>query len=72
MTFQNTFCEDIRNLINIKVNGYISIFFHQFSKGNNICDFMFASLEEKNPLKMGSTLKGKNLLLREQILSFKS
>ena len=47
MIFQNTFCEPIRNLINIKVNGYISTFFHQFSKGNNISDFLFASLEEK-------------------------
>ena len=40
-----------------------------FLQGNNFCDFLFASLDEK-PLE--STLKGKNLLPRLQILSFKS
>ena len=52
--------------------GYISvIFFLIYAKGNNFWDFMVASLDEAL-LKRGSTLKGKNLLLEEQILSFKS
>ena len=34
-------------------------------------EFLFASLDEVT-LLMGSTLKGKNLLLEEQILSFKN
>ena len=55
-----------------KVYGYISvIFFLIYAKGNNFWDFMVASLDEAL-LKRGSTLKGKNLLLEEQILSFKS
>ena len=40
-----------------------------FSKGDNFCDFF--SLDPVNLFK-GYTLKGKNLLLEEQILSFKS
>ena len=38
-----------------------------FTKGDNFCDFLFAC-----SFKIGSTLNGKNLLLGEQILSFKS
>ena len=40
-----------------------------FSKRDNFCDFLFAYLEGKD-FKMGYALKGKNLLCREQILSF--
>ena len=43
-----------------KVNGYIF-------RGSNSAIVIFASL-----LNLGQTLKGKNLLLEEQILSFKS
>ena len=46
------------------------MFFCHLTKGNNFSDYMFASLVGK-PSKMGSTLKGKNLLLVEQN-SFKS
>ena len=35
-------------------------------------DFLFAFPRYQNPSKIGSTPKGKNLLLGEQILSFKS
>ena len=41
------------------------------TKGNNLSDFLFAFLEHVAP-KKESTLKGKNLLQEEQILSFKS
>ena len=41
------------------------------AKGNNFHDFLFASLKDKTVQK-GSTLKGRNLLLQEQILFFKS
>ena len=40
------------------------------AKGNNVYDFLFACLHD-SPSKMGSTVKRKNLLLGEQILSFK-
>ena len=44
-----------------------------FIKGNNFCDFLFASLPGGQKLPTcGSTLKGKNLLLEEQILSIKN
>ena len=39
-----------------------------FSKGNNLGDFLFASLDKIGLLKQRSTLKGKNLFLMEQIL----
>ena len=39
-----------------------------FTKRNNFYDFLFALLEQCSPFKIGSALKGKNLLLREQIL----
>ena len=34
-----------------------------FHKGDNFCDFLFALLHTQSPSEMGSTLKGKNLLL---------
>ena len=45
-----------------------------FTKGNNFCDFLFAFIDNAALSKylIGSTLKGKNLLLWEQILFFKS
>ena len=55
-----------------KVYRYTSMFFdHLFSKESNYHDFLFASLGNKT-LQKGFTLDGKNLLLVEQILSFKS
>ena len=42
-----------------------------FAKGNNFCDFLFASLEDE-ALPKGFTPRGKNLLLGQQILFFKS
>ena len=39
-----------------------------FTKGNNFSGFPFVSLE-MIPFKLGSTLKGKNLLLEDQMLS---
>ena len=45
---------------------------YSFSKGDNVCDFLVAFLVNETLQEMGSTLKGKNLLLWEQILSFKS
>ena len=42
-----------------------------FTKGDNICDFLFASLGNE-PFQKQFTLKGRNLLLQEQILSFTS
>ena len=41
---------------------HINIFPKIYAKGNNFCDFLFASLDEAL-LKGRSTLKGKNLLL---------
>ena len=55
-----------------KVNWYLPCFSAIFSKGDNFCVFLFASLDDEAFLKLGSTLKGKNLLLGEQILPFKS
>ena len=46
-------------------------FYVIFKKGNNFHDFLISSLDEVALLK-GSTLKEKNLLQEEQILSFKS
>ena len=42
-----------------------------FAKGNNFCDFLFCSHGVRSYSENGSTLKGKNLLQVEQILSFK-
>ena len=39
--------------------------------GNSFCYFLFSSLDEVVFPKVGSALKGKNLLLKEQILVFK-
>ena len=47
------------------------MFCHHFSEDVNFCDFLLISLTTK-PFKNGSALKKKNLLLEEQILSFKS
>ena len=47
---------------------HLSAFSTIFTKGSNFCDFLFAFLDNRK----GSTLKGKNLLLEEQILSIKS
>ena len=57
-----------------KLNGYTleSTFSAIFTKGNNFCIFCLLSWRQRNFSKMGSTLKGKNLLQVEQILSFKS
>ena len=46
-----------------KMYGYNFSFFSTifFSKGNNFCDFLFASLDDKIPTKQG-------LLLKEQVL----
>ena len=46
------------------------LFLH-FHTGSKFFDFLFASLDNTALPKIGSTIKGKNLLLREQILSFK-
>ena len=43
------------------------MFATSFRKGNNFHDFLIASLDVVRP-----TLKGKNLLLAEQIVFFKS
>ena len=59
-------------VLTIKCVGTPSCLFCSFfAKGISFCDFLFASLEDE-ALPKGSTLKGKNLLLEEQILSFKS
>ena len=54
----------------IKVDGYPPYFSIIFTKGNNFCDVLFAYLADI--AFVGFTLKGKNLLLLEQIHSFKS
>ena len=52
-----------------KVNGYKDTCWK--TKGNKFCDILFASQVMKPSLpKIGATLKGNNLLLREQILFF--
>ena len=55
-----------------RCTGILQHFCAIFTKGNNCCDFLSASLEQHNPSKKKSALKGKNLLQEEQILSFKS
>ena len=47
------------------------MFFCRISKGDKLCDFQFTSLDDRASNRV-STLKRKNLLLEEQILSFKS
>ena len=56
------------NRINVKSTP--SCFITIFTKGNDFCDILFH--RPQSHFKMGSTMKGKNLLLWEQILSFKS
>ena len=48
-----------------------STFSNIFTKGDNYHDILSVSLYNE-PFQNGSTIKGKNLLLEEQILSFKS
>ena len=52
-----------------KENGYARYIFNQFLKGDNFDNVQFAFLYTK-PSEKVSTIKGTNLLLREQILSF--
>ena len=56
-------------LMKLKGPGYTWQSFHHFNKGENFFDFLFGFLHT-NLFWKGSTLKGKNLLLGEQILSF--
>ena len=63
--------EIINSLIQLNVYRNTSLFFHHFTKGNNLCDLLCSSWEIKKKLEKETTLKGKNLLLWEQILSFK-
>ena len=46
------------------------MFSHQFTKRNNFCDFLFVFLGGE-ALQNRSTFKKNNLLLKEQIISFK-
>ena len=57
------------NQIDVEPNitAQVNIIVRRMGKGNNIRDFLFASLV--NDFKMGSLLKGKNLLLEKLILS---
>ena len=48
------------------------MFLCPFTKGNNNYAYSLLSLVEFFPKSLGFTLKGKNLLLMEQILSLKS
>ena len=43
-----------------------------FANEDSFCDFLFVFLGHCSPIKIGSSLKGNNLLLGEQILYFKS
>ena len=56
----------------LKCMGTSQSFSTMFSKGDNFCDFLFTELEDEVFPKLGPTLKGKNLLLWEQILSLVS
>ena len=42
------------------------------NKENNLCNFLFAFSAHQAPFEKGSTIKGKNFSLWEQILSFYS
>ena len=55
-------------ILPLKSYGYTAI----FTKGDNISDFLFAVLARRSHSKEESNLQGKNLLQKEQILSFKS
>ena len=61
------FWSEIKHLRCMSIPPYFSTF---FTKGNNLWDFLFVSLHNK-ALPKNSSLKGKNLLQMEQILSFK-
>lgn len=50
--------------------GTLPSFAEIFTKGNK-CSFLFTFLDGK-ALSKGSTIKGKNMLLQKQVLSFKS
>ena len=56
----------------LNVYEYISMIFCQFYKGKQLLLLPVCFPEQCRPFKIGSTLKGKNLLLGEQILFFKS
>ena len=43
-----------------------------FTKDKIVLDFLLAFLEDASLTRKGTPLKGKNLLLKEQILSFKN
>ena len=60
------------NLRMLRFMGTPSCFFISFTKGNNYHKFLFVSSDNEALPKMGSALKGKNLLLEEQILLFQS
>ena len=49
--------------MHLKVNGYTSMFFAIFTKGNNLLGLPVYFFGWHSPSKMGSTVKGKNLLL---------
>ena len=47
------------NKMGLNVYGYTAQFFHQFSKGNNFCDFLFASVDKEDLPKWDLALKEK-------------
>ena len=49
---------------------FLSLELKELTQGNNIFDFLNASLAVKAPFKMGTSLKRRNLLKQEQVLSF--
>ena len=49
-------------LCHIKAYRYTSVFSAIFPKGDNFCDFLYASMDDKALFQNGSTLKGMNLL----------
>ena len=53
----------------IKCKGALRVF-QLFDRETILCGSLIASLGDKNLSKTGSTLKGKNLLLKKQILFF--
>ena len=53
----------------LKCMGTLHYFVTIFTKVENFCDIVSVFLDDK-VFPKGSTLKGKNLLLGEQILSF--
>ena len=55
-----------------KMNGYTTMISYHFYKGKQLLGLPVCFPGQCRPFKIGSTLKGKNLLLGEQILLFKS